>query len=269
MNPMRKQIEILLGMFFTISSIFLLVWFTINEEARMESYAHAQAAERIEVGGILFDQNCTRCHGEKAQGTNLAPCLNCDEFFTERMEVMGWNGDLEGYIIFTASNGREVSSRPEQFPGDGSPAMPIWSEQYGGSLREDQIHAIAAFILNFEPYALGLVTTPEALDPIESMADDPVARGKYAFLTNECTDCHEISGISAGGDCPPLDGIATRAGERIQGYTAEEYILESILFPAAYKVEVEKDIRMPPTFDEELTESQINDLVSFLLTLVE
>jgi len=264
---MRKQIEILLGIFFTISSTLLLGWFAINEGARMERYARTQESAQIETGAILFDQNCTRCHGEKAQGTNLAPCLNCDELFLERMEVMGWGGSLEDYIIYVASNGREVSSRPDRFPGGGSPAMPIWSEQYGGPLREDQIRAIATFILNFESYALGLVAPPETLDPIESMADDPVSRGRYAFLTNECNDCHQISGISEGGDCPPLDGIATRAGERILGYSEEEYIRESILFPAAYKVEVEKDVVMPPTFVEELTESQINDLVAFLLTL--
>ena len=266
---MRKQTEIILGIFFAIASTGLLFWFAINEEARMAKYTRAQEAERIETGAILFDQNCTSCHGEKAQGTNLAPCLDCEAFFIERMEVMGWDGSLEDYIIYTVSNGREVSSRPDQFPGGGSPAMPIWSEQYGGPLREDQIRAIAAFILNFEPYALGLVAIPETLEPFESIANDPASRGRYVFLTSKCSNCHQISGISEEGDGPPLDGIAARASERIPGYSAEEYIRESILFPSAYKVEVESDHVMPPTFGEVLTESQINDLIAFLLTLAE
>jgi len=264
---MKKQTEALIGIFLSIASILIIIWFAVNEEARMEKYSLAQDAGRIEKGGILFDLNCSRCHGVKAQGTNLAPCLNCTELFTERMEVMVWGGSLEEYIIFTVSNGRAVSSRPIEYPGGGNPAMPIWSEQYGGPLRDDQIRAITEYILNYEAYALGNVATPEALPPIESLATDPVARGKYVFQTNECISCHDISGISEGGDAPPLDGIATHAGERIQGYSAEEYIRESILSPAAYKVEIEKDVVMPPTFGEELTESQINDLIIFLLTL--
>jgi len=147
--------------------------------------------------------------------------------------------------------------------------MPIWSEQFGGPLRNDQIRAIAAFIINFEPYALGFVPTPEPLEPLESLANDPVARGKFVYQTNECMDCHEITGISAGGDCPPLNGIATQASGRITGYSAEEYIRESIFSPATFKVDVEKDVVMPPTFGEDLTESQLNDLITFLLTLDE
>ncbi len=266
---MKKQVEIILGIILTIASTLLLFWFAFNEEARMERYALVQAAERIETGGFLYDQNCTRCHGENAEGTNLAPCLNCEDFFTNRSEVMGWSGSFEDFIIYTVSNGRVVSSRPDQFPGDGNPAMPIWSDQYGGPLRDDQIRAITAFILNFEDYALGIVATPESMEPLESMADDPIARGKYVFQTNECIDCHDISNISEGGDAPALNGIATRAIDMIEGYSAEEYIRESILFPAAYKVEVEKDLVMPPTFGEKLTESQINDLIIFLLTLDE
>jgi len=266
---MKKQIEIILGIILSIASTLLIVWFAFKEEARMEMYSLNQAAERIEIGGFLFDQNCTHCHGKNAIGTNMAPCLNCEDFFTNRSEAMKWEGSLEEYLIYTVSNGRAVSSRPDQFPGDGNSVMPIWSEQYGGPLREDQIRAIAAFILNYEAYALGFVATPESMDPLESLASDPIARGKYVFQTNKCIDCHDISNISDGGDAPPLNGIAARAVDMIEGYTAEEYIRESILFPAAYKVEIEKDLTMPPRFGEILTESQINDLIIFLLTLDE
>jgi len=70
---MQKQTEILFGIFFTIGSTLLLAWFAINENGRMERYALAQDAVHVENGGSLFDQNCTRCHGNNAQGTNLGP----------------------------------------------------------------------------------------------------------------------------------------------------------------------------------------------------
>jgi len=261
------QTEIILGTILSSLSVGILIYFGIFEDQRMSDYVSYQHAEEIEVGAMIYNTYCTRCHGTKAQGTELAPCLRCEDLFSTRLGEMGWEGSLEDFLIFTISNGRRESSRPEQFPGRGDQAMPIWAEAYGGTLREDQIQALAAFIINLEAYAVGEVPIPEDLAPLMALADDPVARGKYAFQSNECNDCHKISGLSEDGDCPPLDGIATRAAERLEGYTAEEYIRESILEPRALLVEVDKDIRMPPNFGEELSEEQIDDIVAFLLTL--
>ena len=251
-----------------LSSV-LLLRYASQESNRMAQYELFQEAERTEVGAELFQQNCTRCHGTNAEGTTLAPCLRCDEFFNERAAAMGWVGSLEDYITYTISNGRTVSSRPEEYPGGGDPAMPIWAEQYGGPLREDQIQAITTFLMNYEDYALGVLATPVPLEPLSSMADDPIARGRFVFLSNDCRDCHAISGLSVADDCPSLDGISQRAAMRVEGYSAEEYIRESILFPAAFKVEVEKDVVMPPNFGEKLSPQQIDDLVIFLLSLEE
>ena len=49
-----------------------------------------------------------------------------------------------------------------------------------------------------------------------------------------CSSCHTISGVAQGVLGPPLDGIGSAAANRIPGYSAEEYIRESILEPDAY-----------------------------------
>ena len=49
-----------------------------------------------------------------------------------------------------------------------------------------------------------------------------------------CSSCHAISGVAQGVLGPPLDGIGSAAANRIPGYSAEEYILESILEPDKY-----------------------------------
>ena len=120
--------------------------------------------------------------------------------------------------------------------------------------------------MNFEPYALGQVATVEPLLP---PADEstPEGRGQAVFLQAGCNACHAISGISTGNIGPVLDGLASRAGNRVSGLTAEEYIHQSIVNPSAYVVEGFADGIMPPTFGETLTEEQIGDLVAFLLTL--
>lgn len=49
-----------------------------------------------------------------------------------------------------------------------------------------------------------------------------------------CSSCHAISGVAQGVLGPPLDGIGSAAANRIPGYSAEEYIRESILEPDVY-----------------------------------
>jgi sulfur oxidation c-type cytochrome SoxX len=144
--------------------------------------------------------------------------------------------------------------------------MPTWSEKFGGPLRDDQIRAVAAFIMNFEPYALGQVPTLQPLGPVADEST-PEGRGQVVFVQAGCVACHAISGISTGNIGPVLDGIASRATTRVAGMSAEEYIHESIVNPSAYVVEGFPDGVMPQNFAEILTEEQIADIVAFLLTL--
>ena len=49
-----------------------------------------------------------------------------------------------------------------------------------------------------------------------------------------CASCHTVAGVAQGVLGPSLDGIGSAAGNRIAGYSAEDYIRESILEPDAY-----------------------------------
>jgi mono/diheme cytochrome c family protein len=79
-----------------------------------------------------------------------------------------------------------------------------------------------------------------------------------------CAQCHATvpDTIVIG---PSLAGIATRAATRIEGYTAEEYIEDSILFPKDYIVEGFTDT-MPTNFGKDLTSEELNGIVSYLMT---
>jgi ferredoxin/cytochrome c2 len=68
---------------------------------------------------------------------------------------------------------------------------------------------------------------------------------------------------------PSFYGIADRAGERIPGMSAEEYLRQSILDPNAYIVEGYPEGQMIQNFGDILTEEQIQDLIAFLMTLEE
>lgn len=81
-----------------------------------------------------------------------------------------------------------------------------------------------------------------------------------------CSTCHliEIETIKIG---PSLNGIATRAESRIDGMTAEEYITQSILDPNAYIVKGFPASVMYQEFSEQLSDEDLIDLVTFLITL--
>ena len=68
---------------------------------------------------------------------------------------------------------------------------------------------------------------------------------------------------------PSFYGIADRAGERIPGMTAEEYLRQSIIEPNAFVVSGYPEGQMIQTFGDLLTEEQIQDLIAFLMTLKE
>lgn len=208
------------------------------------------------------------CHGIKGEGIQgLAPPLNDPHFFTGRLQETGWGGTLEDYIIATVSTGRPVSTRPDQYVGGGKPAMPAWSQQYGGPLREDQIRDIATFVLNWESTARGEVEIAELPTPTPAPEEhaDPVARGQQVYSNSGCAGCHTIEGLSAGIVGSNLTQIGEVATTREEGYSAEDYIRESITNPNTYVVEGYQSGIMPQNYSQQLSQQELDDLVAFLL----
>jgi len=102
---------------------------------------------------------------------------------------------------------------------------------------------------------------------------DPVA-GRQLYnetslgTTASCQICHSLDpDVTLVG--PSFAGIASRAGSRVEGLSAEEYIYQSIVDPDAYVVEGYPSGVMVPNLEEQLTEEEIEDLVAFLMTLEE
>jgi cytochrome c551/c552 len=104
-----------------------------------------------------------------------------------------------------------------------------------------------------------------------NIGKDPVAGKKLynesSLGTNAaCRICHSLyPDENLVG--PSFDGIATRAGERIPGMSAEEYLRQSIIDPDAYIVEGYPSGLMVPNLADSMSETQIDDLVAFLMTL--
>ncbi len=95
---------------------------------------------------------------------------------------------------------------------------------------------------------------------------DPVERGRSLFSSAPaiCSTCHSLTAdvVIVG---PSLAGIASRAANRVEGQSAEEYIRTSIIHPAEFIVPGFQDV-MQKNFGDVLTSDQIIDLIAFLMT---
>ena len=89
---------------------------------------------------------------------------------------------------------------------------------------EDEAQFLEQF---FEP-AIHAILNPPA---------DPVLRGEMEIQNYICNSCHVLDSLGwTGLTGPPLNGVAERAGERVPGQSAEEYIITSIWNSGAFRV---------------------------------
>ena len=89
------------------------------------------------------------------------------------------------------------------------------------------------------------------------------ANGRRLFASLACNSCHAIPGVSEAATCPPLANIGNIAATRKPGYTAGQYLVESITNPNAFVVPNFQPNVMPKTYAT-LPQAQINDLVAYL-----
>ncbi|MEJ2706596.1 MAG: cytochrome c [Anaerolineales bacterium] len=277
----RTQLEITLGIIFVLVTSTIVIFYGLNEENRMAEFEDGQRARAIEAGAGLFENQCSRCHGTQGLGIpGLCPPLNDRYFFDQRLDEVGWSGTLEDYIVATASGGRLASTRPNQYAGAGVPAMPAFSERFGGPLRDDQIRNIAAYIANWEPTAGEVQAAAPPSGPTvgsditQELPDGSAADGETLASTQGCVACH-VSSDTGPAWMPSADmpGIGERAAARIEqadytgsATTPEQYLLESIVQPGTFVVEGYQNI-MPGNYGTSLTSQDAADLIAYLQTL--
>lgn len=279
---MRIQMQILLGTLLTVLTLGVFAFSGFTEEARMQVWTDEQHAKSIEQGADLYAQACASCHGLQGQGVpGLCPPLNSKDFFTTRLQEAGWSGSLRDYVVSTIAAGRMASTRPDQYVGNGRPAMPSWSDEYGGPFRSDQIENLADFILNWEEEALAQpdVTEPTiegvGTDITQELPEGDVARGEQIAVSQGCTGCHVTQAVGPAWQPSATEpGIGERAETRYQqdDYTgnatsAEEYLLESTVQTNVFIVEGFQPNIMPQNYGDLITAQQAADLIAYMLSL--
>lgn len=103
---------------------------------------------------------------------------------------------------------------------------------------------------------------PIGTDMTSPLPPGDAARGATLFTDLGCVACHSLDGTQIVG--PTAQGIGERAAGRIEGYSAEQYLRESILLPCNYVVEGFTCV-MPQNFGERLEAQDLADLIAYLL----
>lgn len=238
----------------------------VRQKAAKEAFLEADATRGIES----YIKYCVTCHGPDGQGKTDPQYIGLplNPVYRDKLELK----KLDPVVATkTISRGR---------PGT---AMPAWSVDEDGDLKDYNIRDLVTFVTNWDrvatifheemakheaptpaPVVGGTPVSPAATPG--AGAGDAVARGKALITAQGCGACHTISSVpgAVGQIGPKLDGVGTRGAERKPGLTAEQYIEESIKDPTAYTVQGFPQGVMPKL---PLSDSQVKDLVAFLLTL--
>jgi len=116
-----------------------------------------------------------------------------------------------------------------------------------------------------QPGTLGGPPAVPTLVEFASLPPGVAADGQRLFSGSACTACHSLlpNTVVVG---PSLAGVGARALGRKPDYTADEYLLESIVNPNAYIVQGFNRNIMPGTFQTQFSDQELGDLVAFLLT---
>ena len=275
-------VKIIIGTIAFMLTMIVIGFISLLEPARMEAFSEAYTGRSVENGAELFANNCATCHGINGRGPadecfnpssgEPTACiglpLNSAQLVcgtrSARMEAMGWAGTKLDFVQSTVSSGR---------PWNG---MPTWGEEFGGPLQPNQVLDVTLFVLNWENDELCAEPTPEPVAWPATVAELPEGnpdngRELYA-VTFGCQACHgqlEEEGTAAIG--PWLGDIDEEGAGRVEGYTAADYVYESILNPNAHIAPdcpngpCSEPSAMPPDFSVRMTQQDMADVISFLL----
>lgn len=275
-------LKIGLGILAVLAAIVIVFFQLFIEPARMEAQTNNWAGRSVQTGAEIYANNCSSCHGIDGKGLpGVAPALHSKYFFTQRLADIDYTGSLKSYVEGTVAAGR-----PSKQVSQWAQKMPTWGQRYGGPLRDDQVAAVANFVLNWESDALKQ-GTPDNPDPWQFFEDAPSkapAEGEAAaaatpeptgpqppevlFVSMGCIGCHNINepqtDQSRGVIAPNLGNLPEVAGSIVPGQDAQTYVHTSIVNPNAYTVEGYNPV-MPANFTERMSEEEINALVEWLL----
>jgi len=235
--------------------------------------------ERLQIGEAIYKSSCVTCHGEEGRaevcyqpGTfeeischgrslnNLE--LLCGEE-SIRMQAMAWFGPKRGFIESTIAAGRT------------SNGMPAYSKEYLGGdigLNPLEIDAVTDYLLSYENEELCTVVAGSNRLKVSDLPSGDAQYGEVLYHTTYgCSACHGSLEEEDSNAVGSWTGIFHTLGEnRLDGYTAADYVYESILLPNADIAPecahgpCSSPSGMPDNFGRRMSDQDMADVMAYL-----
>ncbi len=231
------------------SGVFLSVYWIIEPD-RIENKIDEIYEEDTEFGRLQFANACVNCHGENGQGGFAphpdptidaawpAPQLNNLAARYADSPILKTMG-LREFLIQTIHQGRA-----------GTP-MPAWGSAYGGAMNDQQIEAIADYVLAIQTGDL-----PEAQAFVGQSGED--------LFSNNCARCHGQNAEGYVG--PSLTGVFERYGADASDPVATAEAMKAIKHAIVNGRFVPGGASMP-AWNDQLADDAINRIVEYLLAI--
>lgn len=139
-----------------------------------------------------------------------------------------------------------------------------WEDTIDWLIEQGIIEDRVSYEDTVDPSFIEAIAPEDAGEEGEAAAAGDPDAGAEIYGALGCGGCHAVEGdtVMVG---PSLAGLADRAGEMVEGLSAEEYVVQSIVEPDAHVVEGFNPGVMPPYTD--LSEADLAHLVAYLLSL--
>ncbi|MEM9776474.1 MAG: c-type cytochrome [Chloroflexota bacterium] len=233
------------------------------------------------IGQAIYDQMCAACHGINGEslecfdqnGSPIACAgrplnssnLLCGEE-SRRMTAMGWHLEKRAYIESIIAAGRTESG------------MPAYSSEYldGVGLNDAEIDYITDFVMLYETAELCAdfeaaleITLPTTVAGLG--AGDAEKGEELHNITFGCSACHGDPAVEFSNAVGSWAGTFKDLDNRREGYTAADYVYESIVLPNAH---ISPDCPtgpcsgppsgMPWNYAERMTAQELADVMAYL-----
>ncbi|BAS27361.1 c-type cytochrome [Limnochorda pilosa] len=180
--------------------ILILTWtaYLVLENRRMATAGEEQTASLVARGLDIYANNCVVCHGPMGEGV-VGPPLNREEFRGDPEEAT----DAYDLIYRTVSQGRPGSTETHWVrlaTGEWASftSMPTWSQDFGGPLNEQEVRAVATFIMLGDwTQVNGRIPAPRLQGelPDAGVAPEVNQQAKAIIQAKGCLACHTIGQV--------------------------------------------------------------------------
>jgi mono/diheme cytochrome c family protein len=146
-GPLLERYQVA-GVALTVFLAVLLPFLYLREPVRQKAAASKEMSESVRLGQATFEEFCSRCHGDQAQGGTVKRYVTPGVKGAKPTDVQAPNL----HEIFSRHPDEDVATVAWTAIQKGRPPtpMPTWGVRYGGPMNDQQITDLVNYLLSIQ-----------------------------------------------------------------------------------------------------------------------